>query len=398
MKHLTVIIILLFTFSAFAQESKLGKKSPDLTFNKILNFEKSEATLIDFKGKIVILDFWATWCSPCIESFPHLEELQYKFPNDLQIITITSDPEVRIKRFLENRKTSLPIVIDEKKDFSEIFPHWVIPHTVLIDKSGIIKVIATPSEITEELITKILLGHEVNIEEKNQEKEFGSPFPLSGNENFSYQVTITPYNDQFHTYSSSSGGEAPYTGRRILATNLAARLLFEIAHQFPPRVRTIVEVSDLSKFEWNKKNAICFDLIVPEDLGGQRFDIMKQQLEIYFGYQSLVEERVRPVKVLQRIKGIEILITESKAGTVPNSNETRNLLSMKASPIDKLAEFLEHQIHQPVVNETNLAGLYDLEIPWYNESPEKIHEELKKIGLEIIDQERVIKVLVIKDK
>ncbi|MGB4960645.1 MAG: TlpA disulfide reductase family protein, partial [Saprospiraceae bacterium] len=191
MKYLIVIIILLFNFSAFAQESKLGKKSPELTFNKIINFEKSEATLIYFKCKIVILDFWATWCSPCFESFHHLEELKYKFPNDLQIITITSDPEVRIKRFLENRKTFLPIVIDEKKEFSEVFPHWVIPHTVLIDKSGIIKAIATPSEITEELITKILLGQEVNIEEKNQEKEFGSPFPLSGNENFSYQVTIT---------------------------------------------------------------------------------------------------------------------------------------------------------------------------------------------------------------
>jgi thiol-disulfide isomerase/thioredoxin len=398
MKHLTVFIIFLFAFPSYAQESQLGKKSPELIFNQILNFDKTEATLFDFKGKIVILDFWATWCSPCIESFPHLEKLQNKFLNDLQIITITSDPEVRIKRFLENRKTSLPIVIDEKKEFSEVFPHWVIPHTVLIDKSGLIKTIATPSEITEELITKILLGQEVNIKEKNQEKEFGSPFPLSGNENFSYQVTITPYNEQFHTYSNTMGGEAPYKGRRILATNLAARALFEIAHQFPPRVRTILEVSDLSKFEWNKKNAICFDLIVPEKISGQRFDIMKQQLEIYFDCQSAVEERVRPVKVLQRIKGSEILIAESKKGTVPNSNETRNLLSMKASPIDKLAEFLENQIHLPVVNETNLAGLYDLEITYFNENTRKIHEELNKIGLEIIDEERVIKVLAIKDK
>lgn len=71
---------------------------------------------------------------------------------------------------------------------------------------------------------------------------------------------------------------------------------------------------------------------------------------------------------------------------------------MKASSIDKLAEFLENQIHLPVVNETNLAGLYDLEITYFNENTRKIHEELNKIGLEIIDEERVIKVLAIKDK
>lgn len=399
MKQLTVILLLLFFCdNAFSQEnSKLGKKSSELAFDIILNFEKNNAKLSDFKDKIVIIDFWATWCSPCIESFPHFEKLQNKFPNDLQIITITSDPEVRINRFLENRKMNLPIVIDKNESLSEIFPHGSIPHTVVIDKSGIIRAITTPSEITEELITKILLGQEINIEEKNKVQEFGSLFPLSGNENFIYQVTITPYNEKYHTYSNVSGGEEPYTGRRILATNLAARALFEIAHQFPPRIRTILDVSELSKFEWSKQNAICFDLIVPEEIGEKRFDIMKQQLEIFFGCKSLVEERLRPVKVLRRIKGAEILITESKKGTVPNSNETRNLLSMKASPIDKLAEFLENQIHEPVVNETNLSGLYDLEIPWYNEKTGKIHEELKKIGLEIVDQERVIKVLVIKD-
>ena len=398
MKQLTVIVFLLFTFSTYAQESKLGKKSPELAFDKILNFKQSEASLIDFKDKVVILDFWAIWCGPCIKSFPHLEELQSKFPNDLQIVTITDDPEERIKRFLDNRKMNLPIVIDEKNELAQIFPHGVIPHTVVIDKSGIIRAITTPSEITEELIKRILLDQELNIEEKKDVINFDPSLPLSGNENFTYQITITPYKDGYPTFSNPNGGEAPYTGRRILATNLSARALFEIANQFPSVIRTIVEVSALSKFEWSKQNAICFELIVPEALGGQRFDIMKQQLSIYFDYQSFVEERVRPVNVIQRIKGTEILIPKSKEGTKSYSNDTRNGISMKGSPIEKLAEFLESKLHKPVVNETNLGGLYDLEIPWYNESPEKIHEELKKIGLEIIDTERVIKVLVIKDK
>lgn len=398
MKHLTVIVFLLFTCSAFAQESILGKKSPELAFDKILNFDKAKASLSDFKNKVVILDFWATWCVPCINSFPHLEELQSRFPNDLQIITITNDREERIKRFLENRSMKLPVAIDESKEITQIFPHGVIPHTVVIDKSGIIKVVATPSEITEELIKKILLDQGVNVQEKKDVINFDPSLPLSGNENFTYQITITPYNKDYGSYSNAEGGASPYTGRRILATNLSARALYEIAYQFPSRIRTIVDVSDLSKFEWSEQNAVCFDLIVPEALGGQRFDIMKQQLSTYFGYQSFVEKRVRPVKVLQRIKGTELLIKKSKDGTEPASSDTRYGLSMKGASIEKLAGFLESKMNKPVVNETNLDGLYDIETPWYNESPGKIHEELKKIGLEMIDAEREINVLVIKDK
>ena len=71
---------------------------------------------------------------------------------------------------------------------------------------------------------------------------------------------------------------------------------------------------------------------------------------------------------------------------------------MKNSSIETLASFLESQLNIPVVNESKLTKLYDLELPWYNENPGQIHEELKKIGLEIRDAERKIEVLVIKDK
>ncbi|MEM0355053.1 MAG: DUF3738 domain-containing protein, partial [Thermoplasmata archaeon] len=162
--------------------------------------------------------------------------------------------------------------------------------------------------------------------------------------------------------------------------------------------RTKMEVSDMSRLEWSRKNAICFDLIVPEELGNRRFDIMKEQLNIYFGYQSFLEERWQAVKVLRKIVGGKVNITEAKKGTEPSASYSGRGLSMKSSRIETLANFLESQINKPVVDETDLNSVYDLELPWYNENPEQIHQELKKLGLELIDAERKIKVLIIKDK
>jgi thiol-disulfide isomerase/thioredoxin len=399
MKRLTVILIFLVTLKAFSQESsKLGMDSPELTFQNILNFDKKEAKLSDFKGKVVILDFWATWCAPCIKSFPQLEELQTNFAEELQIITITDDSEARIIRFLEKREMNLPIVIDEKRELAKIFPHRTIPHTIVIDKSGVIKAITTSSEINEDLIKMILNNEEISLAEKKDVMDFDPSKPLSENENFTYQVTITPFKDGYPSFSNTSGGKGPYTGRRIIATNLTARPLYEIAYQYPTGIRTIVEIEDKGKLEFKRQNAICLDIIVPEEIGDKRFEIMKQQLDIYFGYHSVIEERVRPVKILKPIDGAIIQLKEFPQDSETFASYGGRGLSMKSSPIGIVASFLESQFNVPVLEETNLKGLYDMELPWYNENPNQIHEELKQLGLEIVDAERKIKVLVIKDK
>lgn len=206
---------------------------------------------------------------------------------------------------------------------------------------------------------------------------FDPSVPLSGNENFTYQITITLFKDSYPSFVNPKGGEGPYNGRRIIATNLSARPLHEIAYQFPTGIRTIMEVTDKSKFEGDRQNAICFDLIVPEDLAENRFNIMKQHLDIYCGYQSIIKERIRPVKILKQIEGNKKEIKMSQKGTDPFASLEGRGLSMKGSPIETLASFLEIQIDTAVLNETGLSGLFDLEIPWYNENPEQIHDELR---------------------
>ena len=53
---------------------KIGDKVPDIEFKNIINYKSKTARLSDFKGKLVILDFWGTWCTSCIAAFPKMEE------------------------------------------------------------------------------------------------------------------------------------------------------------------------------------------------------------------------------------------------------------------------------------------------------------------------------------
>lgn len=154
----------------FAQEGKrpllIGNAVPDIEFS-MLNFSKQRIKLSNFKGKIVLLDFWGTWCSSCISSFPHLDSLQNKFKNEIQILLVNSiegsgDTKEKIADFLVKQKRNgnyfnLPIAYDDREARS-LFPHGFVPHYVWIGRDGKLIGITSSEFITEENVKKILLN------------------------------------------------------------------------------------------------------------------------------------------------------------------------------------------------------------------------------------------------
>jgi len=92
----------------------------------------------DFAGKVVLLNFWATWCGPCKEEMPALDRLRRRFAGkDVVLLTVTTDHQREgIQAFLQGLGLGLPVLLDEDKDVSDRFMVRGLPTTVVIGKDG----------------------------------------------------------------------------------------------------------------------------------------------------------------------------------------------------------------------------------------------------------------------
>lgn len=112
-----------------------GKPAPDF---KVPLLAGGDFTLNGAKGKVVVLDFWATWCGPCIQSLPGLMEEMAKFPEDKVVFLTLNQGESKdkVQKFLETRGWKMPVGMDGDTGVAKKYGVEGIPHTVVIGPDG----------------------------------------------------------------------------------------------------------------------------------------------------------------------------------------------------------------------------------------------------------------------
>jgi thiol-disulfide isomerase/thioredoxin len=148
----------------------IGDQMPDIVLHNMVNYPGGKARFSDFKGKLVILDFWNMGCSPCISAFPKMQKMQKEFEGKIQILLVNViDKPERLKNAGFPKNTSSPIIpkielpfVLHCKELEALFPHAAEPYHVWVDGQGKIVSTTTANGTSPQHISDFLAGKKYN--------------------------------------------------------------------------------------------------------------------------------------------------------------------------------------------------------------------------------------------
>ena len=134
------LVIALFSAQAFSIEE--GYPVPNFDLQALANSGgESTIKLSDYRGKVVYIDFWASWCGPCRKSLPDLNDIRAKYADqDFEVIAINVDKDkADAMKFLDKYPVDYPIAMDPSGKTAEQYELKGMPNAFLVDKKGVLK-------------------------------------------------------------------------------------------------------------------------------------------------------------------------------------------------------------------------------------------------------------------
>ena len=370
--HLPVLLIVFFfSFSGKAANVEIGKEIPNYTFTDILNTDKKPFNLRD-QNKPIIIEFWATWCSPCIPAMKKLEGFQKAYGDEIEIITVSTDSKKNLRRYIENTETTLRIAFDTIH--VDLFDYTNIPHAILIDKNGIVRAITSPAKITEKVIVNLINGDPIRLPET---KFVDSDFSLSTEyigKDYQYKLTSENKEMSFKNEIRRNGDGTPIS---LDFRNVSIYRLMTDIYELSSAARIYGEE------ELSTEKKYCFSLEQSPDYGKDLLqnakEILNSNLDVYAEMIEIERDSVYVLEVIDPSKLPKKSLEEKRYVEFRGSNYAgKNILSYN------LIEYLENEIYRPVKDKTGLDYTFDIELNWnYEEGGKSLNRELEKYGLKI---------------
>jgi peroxiredoxin len=132
------LAIALTCFNQPGSNNPVGKKATEF---KLPAVSGEEVTLQSFRGKVLLINFWATWCGPCREELPELVRVQEKFrKRGLAVVAVSVDNDVEnVRAFLRKYDIKLQALWDRRKKVADAYAVEKMPSSYIVDRNGIIR-------------------------------------------------------------------------------------------------------------------------------------------------------------------------------------------------------------------------------------------------------------------
>ncbi|HEY5408358.1 MAG TPA: redoxin domain-containing protein [Ginsengibacter sp.] len=430
MKKLCTIIASCLVLVTNAQQSKnvikplsIGDQIPDITIPNVYNYPAYTIHLSDLKGKLVILDFWATWCTSCIAGFPHADSLQKEFKNDIRIFLVnskaTGDNASKIISFFKKRETrtglinSLPLIIGDTV-LDKYFPHTYIPHYVWIDQAGYLMATTSSLELNSHNIKAALTGKGFSVHLKNDQKTYFNiekPVFWNGNgkagDNLIYRSILTGYTEGLYGAGKRINNQGLTIGLNFF--NLSLLDLFKSAFEdekvpYFINNRIIMEVKDPTAFGQSfyddtlkYSHTYCYDITVPPSTDEEVYRYFREDLERIFKVTAVIEKRKLPSIVLKASPQIQKALAKKNTPRLVDVEKETLHKFIHNTPIVFAIQLLNSYSPLPIIDESNLNANISIELPYDLSDTKALMQSLTNAGFNVKEEQRLIDVTVLKD-
>jgi uncharacterized protein (TIGR03435 family) len=368
--------------SAFlAGAIKVGDRAPEIRFDKLLPEQPTaNASFRALAGKAVVLEFWATWCAPCVEEIPHLNALAEKFKGrPIVFLSVTDEDPGVIEAFLKKRPISGLVGIahaqSPREDYGEVYPR-----AVLVDARGNIAGITHPVMLKEAALEDLLAGRPLSVPELLS--------PSKTRKGIWIEVIQEPLLNLVLQPSGRSDESSVRAERdRLIMKGANARLILSALYDLPPTRMTGQPLEspvlyDLSfqvpgasqtAFRWVAREAVAAAL---------RLKISREtrQTDVWI----LSKPEAKPAALLDPAYAGGLTWTTS-----PGS------LHLPLCDMAELAQALESATGKPVIDETGITGKYDFSLAYDPSDPNGAIAAMRMLGFKVEAGRRPIEFLVV---
>jgi uncharacterized protein (TIGR03435 family) len=379
---ITLVVVLLGTASLWAYP-KRGTPAPPLYSLKLLQAPVgARADWASLKGKVVVLEFWATWCSPCIASLPHLNQLVESLDAaKFQFISIDDEDLKAVQSFLTKKKMSGWVGVDASGGVLGLYGVESRPTTIIVDGTGKIVAVTDIESVNAADLRAVAIGKSVAfkpatvITEANVPSRPGTKRPL-------FAVSVS---------------KASPDAKRVLAKH--------------PPTGTDLLGEDADSLITDVFNVFGNRYVLKDPLPEGRYDVRVNYVEVpQTVNDSVVQQAVlaalhlqiqtktvtRPAYILRATDASKKLLSPSASTHAVKRGYWHDNFILMNGTMDDLAYVLATGLENPVLNETGIDGTYDARFRVVGRDFDSLNAVLKQtLGLELVPGNRDMSITVL---